>query len=126
MTMIYTLNELNLAVALKEGWELDPSRPVSELQIRKKIKRTDDVEEHSLFVRDINGYYYALVTRDYSPVTKWNQGGPIVARQGINVYKSMDEFVIPVMEHGYFVCCSYIYKTYLECAMNYYVAEKEQ
>lgn len=102
-----TLQELNLAVALLEGWELDPYRPAEEYQIRKLIYQ--------------DKYEYALVGKDYSPATNWNQGGPIIERQGIHIKKSYGEFVVPVMEYGNFISCSYITSSFLETGMRYYV-----
>lgn len=117
--------KLDLAVALLEGWELDPSRPPEEMQIRKKADWSANDPAVAYYSLSMD-YYYALAGKSYSPSTIWNQGGPIIARVGIPVMKdSFGHFYVPVFQYGEIVCASHSSTDYLECAMNAYINKKD-
>lgn len=74
---------LDYWVACAEGWEIDPLRPGSELQIRIKA----GLAQAAGYLHSQNGFAYALCGANrpysYSPSTNWLVGGPIIEAAAI-------------------------------------------
>lgn len=96
------------------------------LQLDWLVVKCEGMEE------DYNKYGFALGDCDtpYSPATNWNQGGPIIERERMNIKSNMTrnaeypeyDWMADCPEQGF--CCSVNGPTPLIAAMRCYVISK--
>lgn len=81
---------LDVAVALADGWELDPHRPASDRQFRRSVTHKTQEGE---FLGVLHGGDYLCIAgwrenaRDraaFLPSTRWEHAGPIIEREQVH------------------------------------------